>query len=247
MIKLLVTDLDGTIVRRDGTISDRVRRAFAACQAAGIHLCVATGRVKMSVTGVGQEFTICHGGTVVMQGNEILHRLSMTREQAARAWHWAAAHNVQAVFFADNRWFANFADESSAALEHFLGAAPGGQPDCEVPLARLRCAPEDLAADFPDLHLEHDGAWTYLRAGAADKGTALQALMDRLGLAPHEVACFGDELNDLPMFLVAGHRVAVANARSGLKAEATRIVPGVEEDGVAEFLEELLAEVQAGQ
>lgn len=237
MIKLLVTDLDGTIVRQDGTISDRVRRAFAACQSAGIQFCVATGRVRMSVTALGQEFTICHGGTLVMQGDSILHRTAMTREQAVRAWRWANERDTQGVFFADDRWFSNFADE---AMERFLGAAPGGEPDCEVPLARLRCAPEDLAADFPDLHLEHDGAWTYLRACAADKGTALQALMGRLGLAPYDVACFGDENNDLPMFAVAGHRVAVANARPGVRDEATRVVPSVEEDGVAEFLEELL-------
>lgn len=239
MIKLLVTDLDGTIVRRDGSISDRVRQGFAACQAAGIQLCVATGRVKVSVMQIGQEFTICHGGTLVMHGNSLLHRTAMTREQAVRAWRWAAARDTQAVFFADDQWFANFADD---ALERFLGQAPGGEPDCEVPLARLRCAPADLAADFPDLHLEHDGAWTYLRRCAADKGTALLALMEHLGLAPAEVACFGDENNDLPMFAVAGHRVAVANARPGVRAEATRVVPGVEEDGVAEFLEELLAQ-----
>lgn len=239
MIKLLVTDLDGTIVRRDGTISDRIRRALAACQTAGMQLCVATGRVRISVTSLGQEFTICHGGTLVMQGNAILHRTAMTREQAVRAWRWANVRGMQAVFFADDRWFANFADE---AMERFLGQAPGGEPDCEVPLARLCCAPANLEADFPDLHLEHDGAWTYLRRCAADKGTALQALMERLGLAPDEVACFGDENNDLPMFAVAGHRVAVANARPGVKAEATRVVSGVEEDGVAEFLEELLAQ-----
>jgi HAD superfamily hydrolase (TIGR01484 family) len=240
MIKLLATDLDGTIVRRDGSISARVRRAFAACQVADIQLCVATGRVKMSVAPMGQEFTICHGGTLVMQGDSILHRTAMTREQAVRAWNWAVAREMQAVFFADDRWFANFAGDEVASLERFLRAAPGGEPDCEVPLARLRCAPSDLAADFPDLHLEHDGAWTYLRRCPADKGTALQVLMDCLGLAPDEVACFGDENNDLPMFAVAGHRVAPANARPGVRAQATRVVPGVEEDGVADFLEELL-------
>lgn len=240
MIKLLATDLDGTIVRKDGTISDRVRQALQACQDAGIAICVATGRVKMSVVQMGQEYTICHGGTLVTYGESTLLRVAMSVDQACRAWRWAAQNEVPAIFFGEESWSANYQDDHTAALTRFLGAAPGGEPCCEIPLARLNCPANDLLPHFPDLDLEQEGDWTYLRARPADKGTALLALLEHLGLTPDEVICFGDELNDLSMFAVAGHRIAVENARPELKALATRVAPGVEEDGVAQVLEELL-------
>lgn len=55
MIQLLVTDLDGTVIGKDGKISERVRQAFAACRSAGLPLCVATGRVRHAVAQVLEE------------------------------------------------------------------------------------------------------------------------------------------------------------------------------------------------
>lgn len=239
MIKLLAVDLDGTVVRSDGTISERVRRALAGARAAGIRLCVATGRVRTSVADLGQDFTICHGGTIVLEGAAVLHRVSLTVEQTVRAWRWAKESGVDGVFFADDCWSANHRGEQVEALARFLKAEPLGEPAWEVPLARLRCSVARLAPAFADLHLEQEGDWTYLRGAPADKGTGLRLLVARLGLAPDAVACMGDELNDLPMFAVAGHRIAPANARPEVRAVATAVVPSVAEDGAAVWLEDL--------
>jgi HAD superfamily hydrolase (TIGR01484 family) len=244
MIRLVATDLDLTVVRPDGTISRRVREAFAACRSAGMLLCVATGRVRQGVVQLGQDYTICHGGTLVLQGEETIARTALSAADAQALWRWAADAGVRAVFYGEHAWSANYADERIAALARFIGTEPEGEPGWDVPLARLQTPAGPLAAAFPGLHVEEEGAWSYVRKAPADKGTALRTLMDRLGLQPQEVICFGDELNDLPMFAVAGHAVAVGNAREELKAAATRIAPPVEEDGVALVLEELLAEVR---
>lgn len=241
MIKLLVTDLDGTIVRRDGSISPRVKAAFEACRRSGMALCVATGRVRQAVEQIGQDYTICHGGTLVMSGDRVLHRTTLPAGQAAGIWRWAEANGVNGIFFAEDGWSANYRDEHIAALTRFLRCEPAGEPDRDVPLIRLRHPAPQLEHEFPGIHLEQEGDWTYLRQSAADKGTALLALLNELGISPDEVACFGDELNDLPMFAVGGNRVAVANARAELKAAATAVVPSVDEDGVAVWLEGLLA------
>lgn len=244
MIRLVVTDLDLTVVRRDGAISERVRQAFASCQSAGMLLCVATGRVRQGVAQIGQNYTICHGGTLLLRGDETLSRCAVAAEQARALWRWAADAGVRAVFYGEHAWSANYTDDGIARLASFIGTQPEAEPGWEVPLGRLRTPAAPLAAAFPALHVEQEGEWSYVRQAPADKGTALRVLMDLLGLQPDEVLCFGDELNDIPMFAVAGHAVAVGNARPELKAAATRIAAPVEEDGVAEVLEELLADAR---
>jgi len=72
----------------------------------------------------------------------------------------------------------------------------------------------------------------------ADKSHALITLCEYLGREPHELTVFGDSLNDIGMFRLAGRAVAVANALDELKIHATHILPHTnDEDGVAKFLE----------
>lgn len=241
MIKLVVTDLDLTIVHRDGSISERVQQALAACRAAGLGLCVATGRVRQGTLQIGQDYTICHGGTLVMLGEEMLLRSAVDVPRVASLWQWAKEREVPGVFFGEHAWAATHRGDDVASLTQFLRCEPEPEPMWDVPLARFKASEAELAEAFPDLHIEPEGNWTYVRREAADKGTALRLLMSHLGLSPDEVICFGDELNDVSMFQVAGHAVAVGNARSELKELATRIAPPIEEDGVALVLEEILA------
>jgi len=82
----------------------------------------------------------------------------------------------------------------------------------------------------------------------ADKGHALADLAGRLGLRPAQVAAAGDGWNDLGMLRWAGTRIAVASGREDLKAVATAVVPGPEQDGLAAWIEaQLLSGSLAGE
>jgi HAD superfamily hydrolase (TIGR01484 family) len=242
MIRLVVTDLDATIVNQHGEVSERTRSALLACQAAGLHICVATGRVRPAVIDVGQEFTICQGGTLVLEGQQHLFRSSISQADALAVWHWAERHQKKARFYGEYEWSSTYADEATHALTRWMGLVPHGEPQWDVPLIAMEGDGSDVAVAFPHLHVETQGEGTaaYVRSTPCDKGTGLRTLMVRLGLAPHEVICFGDELNDLPMFTVAGQAVAMGNARPELKALATSLAPTIDEDGVAQVLEQLL-------
>jgi hypothetical protein len=92
------------------------------------------------------------------------------------------------------------------------------------------------------LAVNHMGADAVEIAPAgADKGVGLRWLCTRLGIDASEVVAIGDEINDLPMFRAAGRRVAVENGNPVLKLAADEIVPPNAEDGVAQFVEQLLA------
>lgn len=76
---------------------------------------------------------------------------------------------------------------------------------------------------------------------AANKGDALLALCGALGIPREETVAFGDGLNDVSLMEAAGLGVAMANAEEAVLAAADTVCPDNEHDGVAAFLEELLA------
>ena len=241
VIRLIVVDVDDTILCKGSGITPRTLAAWEACGAAGALRCIATGRVRQAVPPLGQDYSICHGATLVLEGVQPLLRSTLSPTQVSHLWGWAGARGVDAVFFAEDAWSANFEGEHTAGLTRFLGCAPGGEPACEVPLAKFRTTGVELAVDFPDLWVTPEGEWTYVRRTCTDKGTALKLLLEHLGLARDQVICFGDDLADLPMFPLCGHAVAVGNGHPDLLAAATRIAPPASEDGVAQVLEEMLA------
>lgn len=70
-------------------------------------------------------------------------------------------------------------------------------------------------------------------ASQANKGDALDLVLQRLGLRPEQAMAIGDNLNDLPMFALAGVSVALDNAPAQVKAKATAVAPSNDEEGVA--------------
>lgn len=82
-------------------------------------------------------------------------------------------------------------------------------------------------------------SWVEVNHREARKDVALLALAARLNVTPEEILYFGDSLNDLPVFEVVSHAVAVENARPEVKARAWRIAPSNDAAGVARFLSEL--------
>jgi hydroxymethylpyrimidine pyrophosphatase-like HAD family hydrolase len=73
----------------------------------------------------------------------------------------------------------------------------------------------------------------------ANKGTALNLVMQRLGVAREQVVTIGDNYNDLPMFACGDISVAMANAPAAVKQQASLIAPSNDDEGVAWALQKL--------
>jgi hydroxymethylpyrimidine pyrophosphatase-like HAD family hydrolase len=82
----------------------------------------------------------------------------------------------------------------------------------------------------------------YVEVGGLEgqKSHALGFLCERWGIDPSRVLAFGDADNDIDMLRFAGTGVAVGPMNDEVRAAADRVVPPVYEDGVADFIEELL-------
>ena len=103
---------------------------------------------------------------------------------------------------------------------------------------------QKTAERFPQLAVTSSIARNIeINDGRANKGAALQALCEYLGIGTEGAVAFGDGSNDLSMICAAGIGVAMENGVQAAKDAADRIAPGNDEDGVGRVIEDLINEV----
>ena len=261
--RLVATDLDGTIVRSDGEISERTRTALAAAEEAGLVVVFVTGRpprwMKPVADATGHRgLAVCANGAVVYD----LHREEVVQEfpmdaDVARGIAEALRTVVPDVAFAvegggrfghEPHYRAKYEvppETVIAGLDELLD-----RPVLKL-LARhttmstaelLDAAHEvvgELAVLTTATFSETDGLLELSAAGVT-KAFGLERLAKEHGIGPEDVVAFGDMPNDLPMLVWAGHAVAVGNAHPDVIAVADEVTATNDEDGVAQVVERLI-------
>ncbi|MFF8549228.1 HAD family hydrolase [Streptomyces sp. N1] len=260
--KLVATDLDGTLLRPDDTVSERTREALAAATAAGAAHIVVTGRsvawTRHVLDDLGYEgIAVCGQGAQVYHAGEqrLLTSLTMDRRLAVLAiekieaetgpLHLAAARDglhgevlIGPGYQVQDGPLASVPSTDRDSLwaepisKVYLQHATLG--DDELAAAALR-----IAGDLVGVVMAGPGVVELLPLGLS-KATGLSLAARRLGTKGAETIAFGDMPNDIPMFGWAGHGVAMANAHRELKAVADELTTSNAEDGIALVLERLL-------
>lgn len=266
MLRLVATDLDGTLLRLDGSVSDRTRRVLDRLQGTGLTVVLVSARPPHTLRAVAHAaglagLAICSNGAIVYD----LDRAQIVRHtplgtDAARSLIRALREAVPDICFAFIRQ-ARFACEPAYRLiASDADHAPGFLATALLGEAMTLCneAPTKLIARHPTLDADellarvhalgldgfevtHSGApFVEVSAAGVTKAWALAAICSDLGIGPAEVVAFGDAPNDLPMLRWAGHGVAVANAHPLVLEQAAEVAPSNQDDGVAVVLERLL-------
>ncbi|BAJ29875.1 MULTISPECIES: HAD family hydrolase [Kitasatospora] len=258
--RLVATDLDGTVVRSDRTVSPRTVAAFARVERAGGRFVLVTGRPPRLMGPIAAAFggrgtAICSNGAFgydLRTGTVTAERAipaPALAEAAARLRAAAPgiglaveyAHELAADHaYEPGEWDADLTVRRVPDAELFGRPAPkliGRHPalDADALLALARPALDGLVSAY---HSNGDRLVEAVAAGVS-KAAALDELAARAGIAAAEAVAFGDMPNDLPMLAWAGTSYAVANAHPAVLAAADRVIGGHDEDGVAEVLERL--------
>jgi Cof subfamily protein (haloacid dehalogenase superfamily) len=253
--RVVASDLDGTLVREDGSISERTKRALQAAEQAGALVVFVTGRPPrwmwpvVEATGAS-GLAICANGALVYD----LGREAIVREHALGAE--SAARLVAAL--REELPGVQFAVETGLTFGH----EPGYVPSWPMP-NRVVATVEELIADpvskllvkHPDrppreIHEQvaalagEEAVVTYsgdvlleVSGAGVSKASTLAALCDEQGFTAADVLAFGDMPNDVPMLTWAGRGVAVANAHEDAIAVADEVTASNDDDGVARVLE----------
>ena len=264
-VRLIATDLDGTIVRSDGEISSRTRAALATAEDAGLLVVFVTGRpprwMKPIAEAAGRHgIAICANGAIVydLHTSTIVDEFPMDAE-VARGLAQAIRDVIPDVAFAvegggrfgqEPQYRAKYETPPDALVAELDELLTG--PVTKL-LARhttmhtdeLHAAASAVVGELAVLTTatfsETDGLLELSAAGVT-KAFGLERLASQHGITAEEVVAFGDMPNDLPMLAWAGHAVAVANAHPDVIAIADEVTASNDDDGVALVIERLLAE-----
>ncbi|MFD9302675.1 HAD family hydrolase [Streptomyces sp. NPDC060048] len=259
--KLVATDLDGTLLRSDDTVSDRTREALVAATEAGAAHIVVTGRAvpwtRHVLDDLGYKgIAVCGQGAQVYDAgaHRLLTSVTLDRKLAALALEKIEAE-VGPLALAASRdgvdgevlfgpgyqvqeglpalYLEDTADVWTAPLNKLYIQHPELDEDALVEVAR------QIVGNLVGVVMAGPGVVEILPLGLS-KATGLSLAARRLGVKAADTIAFGDMPNDIPMFGWSAHGVAMANAHAELKAVADEVTASNDEDGIAVVLERLL-------
>ncbi|WP_371578896.1 HAD family hydrolase [Streptomyces sp. NBC_01314] len=271
-LRLIATDLDGTLLRDDKSVSPRTVAALAAAEKAGVEVFFVTGRPARWMDVVsehvhGHGLAICGNGAAVvdLHGGPGAHRFVKVRElarenalDAVRLLRDAAPGTVYAVeqtygFHQEPEYPKLHMEipDGLAPAEKLL--APGGVADDEPVLKILAyhpsIDPDDFLAtariavgDRAAITRSSPSALLEISGPGVSKASTLALCCAERGISHEEVVAFGDMPNDVEMLTWAGRSYAMGNAHPEVLAAASGRTVANNEDGVAVVIERLLAE-----
>jgi Cof subfamily protein (haloacid dehalogenase superfamily) len=269
-VRLLATDLDGTLLRTDGTVSPRSRAALQAAAAAGLLVVFVTGRPLRWIDDVVDQTG--HVGIAVGVNGALVYDIAAEQLLAAHPIDVETTREIAAELraaFPHVSFAVESLDGFAAEPEYVHDWAINPRLDrhgnplrapatgdlatiTESPALKLLAKDHGREADefLASAHaliagratVTHSSSMGLLEIGAAGvtKASGLAQAAARHGVHPAEVVAIGDMPNDIAMLRWAGRSYAVANAHPAAKAAADEIVGTNDEDAVALLVEELL-------
>ncbi|ROV65431.1 MULTISPECIES: HAD family hydrolase [Streptomyces] len=258
---LVATDLDGTLLRPDDTVSARSRAALGLAAASGARHLIVTGRPAPGIRALLADLAytglvVCGQGTQLYDADagRLLRSVTLDREAADTALGKIEAE-VGAVFAAvdqDGVDGVTLIEAGYRMPNPTLPAQRVGSREAlwERPVIKvlvrhpelgddeLTAAARGAVGDLATVTMAGPGT-VELAPRGVDKGTGLAAAAELLGIGAERTVAFGDMPNDLPMFAGSGLRVAMGNAHPELRAAADEVTLSNAEDGVAVVLERL--------
>jgi Cof subfamily protein (haloacid dehalogenase superfamily) len=257
--RLVATDLDGTLVRTDGTVSPYTAEVLAALDDRGVHVVFVTGRPLrwaeevFSYVGSHGLAIVSNGalvwdvardrpwlerplapGTTLEVARELRAAIPGVRFAVETLDGWAMEPDYSRRSTDDDR---GFEVRREAPLDELV----------DTPVLKLLARGGGLAADEfvaaavavvgDRVNVTHS-SFPLLEISALEvtKASTLAVIAEKLGVAAADVVAFGDMPNDLPMLTWAGTSYAMADAHPTVLACATHVAPGHDEDGVARVL-----------
>lgn len=270
MVKLIATDVDGTLLNSSHRISPRTRAAFTAARASGVEVLAISGRQPYSIGAIVagsplEGFVVGSNGAVAVDlaNRHVLFEELLDVDAQRTLAHAMLAEfpeaRVVSVRSAGNEYVAQhgYVGEQDPGAENALWPVSHRFADLDDVLAEPSLklvvkhpdptlAPEQMlevarGLSVPGTHPTTSGA-PFLEVGRAgvSKASALARFAADRGIDPADVVTFGDNLNDVEMLAWAGLGVAMGNGVPGAIEAADEIALTNDADGVAVVIERLL-------
>jgi Cof subfamily protein (haloacid dehalogenase superfamily) len=260
-IELIASDLDGTLLHDDGTVSKRTEAAIRAAVSAGFNVVLASGRPPRTVQPIADQLglkglAVCSNGAILYDLDrravidnrhvpqkvlkDIITRLREREPSVCFATEHGQRVGCEPVFPRPDTWVSGIAptiDHIDTLCADAVIKLAIHHPDHAVEkLAEMVRAivGDQLSVTFSGQH------FVEVAAAGVSKALGLAQVCERLVVDPKRVVAFGDMPNDLAMLTFVGRGVAVGNAHPDVMAEGYETTASNDEDGVAQVIEALV-------
>ncbi len=268
---LVALDLDGTAVRSDGDVSERLKEAVKECQRRHITVMLATGRMVQSAVpywqalGLGEGPLVAYQGAVVamMPEARIVEKTTLPQAGALAAVRWAIEIGLLTqVYVGQELWISREDPRARHYIEvnHIPGWVRGAHEIMDWPeppikvllqdegavLDAIRGELEQVVAPYPIRVFKSQTDYLEIVHDAVGKAKGVAEAARLLGIERQHVLTVGDAENDLDMLEWAGMGVAMGQAPDVVKRAADAVTAAVDEDGAALALERFVLQMPVG-
>lgn len=260
MIKLVCTDIDGTIFKPDYTFSESLRNCIKELVKNGVKVVLVTGRMHSVAQCIADDLGLdtpvvsFQGGMIVQNGN-IMYEKNLPSQVVGEIINWAKERNAQLNFYREGIMYVE--DENSAVKRY------SKDPYTKYVITPFNTLPhtrvnkllalnfedaelvsswrDELVQKYPDLYIvKSTPYYCEVSNKEASKYCAVKFLQELWGISEAETLCIGDQDNDIKLIEAGGIRVAMGNASEGLKSVADFITDDIHNDGFVKAMEKFV-------
>lgn len=261
MIKLVATDIDGTILPYNGDFTPGVRNCINKLKANGVKVVIVTGRMFEGAKKIAQRLDLdtpivsYNGGYVKTISGEILYERNLSPKHTAEIIKWAEENNIHINFYADDTLYSKEDNDTIKRYADYQQLDYKVRDFSEIPYDRVHKLlaidysdaervtgwVNDMSKKYPDLYIiKSTPYFCEFSSKDATKACAVNFLAEYWGLKKEEVLTIGDQDNDIELLKAGGISVGMGNGTENLKAHADYITDTVDNDGFVKAIEKFV-------
>ncbi len=266
-VRLVIADVDGTLVTQDKELTPRAIEAVKKLHQAGILFGITSGRPPRGMTMLIEPLEITepiagfNGGVVVKPDLTPISQQLLPPEVAAEVVRMVLKHGLDIFLYTDSDWFVHNANAPHVAREAWtVQFQPTVVPDFDSHMdsvVKVTGVSDDLDAvarcekDLQEWSADRVSAarsqpyYLNVTNPKANKGGVVEMFSKLCNLPPSQIATIGDMPNDVLMFKKSGISIAMGNASPEVQKAATFVTASNQEDGFAKAMERLLQSATA--
>jgi Cof subfamily protein (haloacid dehalogenase superfamily) len=262
--RMLVLDMDDTLLTDDHKISERNRDLLLKAQEKGVKVVLASGRPTPAMVGYAKElqldrfgsYIISFNGAVItdMSNNQQIFERTLTTEEVHSLHDFSLMHNVHIITYSNKGIISESESEFINIEKNLTGLplnlVPSFKDEVNEPTVkcillddpeRLKGVERVLKSERKDLSVAFSKPFFLeVMPQGIDKAASIEVLAKKLNIAQEQIIAVGNAGNDLSMIEYAGLGVWVDNVTPELRDRADFIVASNMNDGVAEVVERFL-------
>lgn len=259
-IKLIATDIDGTILKHNFEFNQEVKTCIKKLTKDGINVVLVTGRMHSATDFIAEELgletpIVSYQGGLIKYKNEILYEKNLDPKRALEIIKWAKKNKVHLNLYMDDQLYVEQDDE---VIRRYTGERSAGfvvKSFEEIELKRINKMlainfedenkvtmwKEYLEVEYEDIHVVKSMPYfCEICHPQAKKSNAVNFLKEFWNLKREEILTIGDQNNDIELLAAGGIKIAMGNATEELKAVADYVTDTVGNNGFVKAVEKFV-------